>query len=97
MAIPGASHRRRLSASLQCKFDQRLLLQFMRLGRAGGWAGCRGAFHAEHLAVGEDSAQPWDHKPKRAHIGRLFLHPDNFVGSGMRVGGRLETTVAGSR
>jgi hypothetical protein len=46
-----------LSACFEGEVDEGFLLHVVGFGRAGGWAGCGGALHAEDLAVSGEAAE----------------------------------------
>ena len=43
-----------------------------------------------HLAIAGDAAQTRHDEGERAHVGRLFLHPDDFARGGMGFDGGLQ-------
>ena len=53
------------------------MLYFMRFCAACGGAGARTAFHAQDGAVSGQALQAGEHVEHRAHVGRLFLDPDD--------------------
>src|SRR3974377_1607246 len=59
--------------------DQRLLLEFVSLGRTRGRGGIGGALDAAKLGT-NDATDARHHERQRTHVGRLFLHPDEFRG-----------------
>ena len=68
----------------QRNFNKGLLLQLVCLGGPRRRAGRGRALHAKHLSSARKPAQARHHEGKRAHVGRLFLHPDNLAS--IRVG-----------
>src|ERR1700722_6149572 len=67
--------------SLRCEGQgqQCFLFYFVRFGAAGGGAGAGAAFYTEDGAVAGDAFQAGEHVKERAHVGGLFLHPDDVV------------------
>ncbi len=60
--------------------EQGVLLHLVSLGRAGSGAGRRLTLDGEHGKFGShQAAQARHHKAVCAHVGRLFLHPQQFV------------------
>jgi len=69
--------------------DERFLFEVVGFGRAGGRAGAGGTLNgtdAEILGLG-DALEARKNIEQGAHVGGLFLNPDNFAGVGMRVNG----------
>ena len=67
-----------------------LLLDLVGLGGAGGGASGGASLYAEHGAVTGQTAQEGHHVEQGAHVGRLLLHPDDLLGVGVLVEGRLQ-------
>src|SRR4029077_4927977 len=66
----------------ESKCKKRFLLQLMGLGRARGGAGApRALDRADAQAAGlREAFQPRQNVEMRAHVGGLFLNPDDFAG-----------------
>src|SRR5215467_6065984 len=58
--------------------QQGLLFDVVSFCRTGGWAGARRALYREHMLSTSEMTQSWQHVVQRAHVCRLFLHPDDF-------------------
>jgi len=52
----------------------------MCFGAARGGAGAGAALYREHVAGPSDALQTREHVEECAHIGGLFLHPDDVAG-----------------
>ena len=52
----------------------------MRFGAARGWAGAGAAFYRHHVARARDAFETREHVEQRAHVGWLFLYPDDVAG-----------------
>ena len=84
-----------LGVVAQGEVDEGLFFEGVGFGGAGGWAGCGGALYAYQGAgfsrrAGGHAAHQWEDVGECAHVGRLFLDPDNFGGRGVLVEGGLE-------
>src|SRR5271167_4346868 len=69
----------RLCRLAQGESEQRLLLQFVSLGRTSSRSRVGSTLDASQLRA-KDPLQARRDKRERAHVGRLFLHPDKFAG-----------------
>src|SRR5256885_4812905 len=69
-----------LLRSAKGNFNEGLLLHVVGLRRTCRRTCCCRALHREYRASARDALQPLDYEPQRAHVGRLFLHPDNLCG-----------------
>src|SRR5207302_8869553 len=63
----------------ECQSEQGLLLDFMRLGAAGGRARAGAALYRQHRTIPGDAPQARQHVEERSHIRWLFLYPDDVA------------------
>src|SRR5690242_20507587 len=67
-----------LAIGSQGEREKRLLLNIVSLCRSGSGAGAGRTLDRQHRAVTSKMPQTRKHIVERSHVGRLFLHPDDF-------------------
>src|SRR5882757_8859259 len=81
---------RNLNGRTKGEIDQRFFFDLVGLCGTGGGGGTLMALHAEDCAVASHASQQRHNVGEGAHVGRLFLYPDDLLGFGMLVERCLE-------
>src|SRR5579884_3766743 len=63
----------------KCQCDESFLFDGVRLGGAGGGTGAGGALYREDRSLAGNAPQTRHYVGQRAHVGGLFLHPDDVA------------------